>query len=169
MKTIALLKKENSRNSLSNLQIMASFMPGFLWKCYYPVLACGIVSQFYKIDYRGNIKHVDNPLVVVKFNNIFKFHNNYMATVNYSWRSEGNSENIKMGSIGQINLSLAKDLSKKWNIKLSANDIFNTAHKNTFTIFCGMNDVYIEKAASVRAVECIVRYKFNLKSATYRV
>lgn len=36
-KTIALLKKENSRNSLSNLQIMASFMPGFLWKCYYPV------------------------------------------------------------------------------------------------------------------------------------
>ena len=112
-KTIALLKKENSRNSLSNLQIMASFMPGFLWKCYYPVLACGVVSQFYKIDYRGDIKHVDNPLVVVKFNNIFKFHNNYMATVNYSWRSEGNSENIKMGSVGQINLSLAKDLSEK--------------------------------------------------------
>lgn len=128
-KTIALLRKENSRNCLSNLQIMASFMPGFLWKCYYPVLACGVVSQFYKIDYRGNIKHVDNPLVVVKFNNILKFHNNYMATINYSWRSEGNSENIKMGSVGQINLSLAKDLSKKWNVKLSANDIFNTARK----------------------------------------
>ena len=167
-KTIALLKKENSRNSLSNLQIMASFMPGFLWKCYYPVLACGVVSQFYKIDYRGNIKHVDNPLVVVKFNNIFKFHSNYMATVNYSWRSEGNSENIKMGSIGQINLSLAKDLSKKWNVKLSANDIFNTARKNTFTIFSGMNDVYIEKAASVRAVECIVRYKFNTVKIKYK-
>ena len=167
-KTIALLKKENSRNSLSNLQIMASFMPGFLWKCYYPVLACGVVSQFYKIDYRGNIKHVDNPLVVVKFNNIFKFHNSYMATVNYSWRSEGNSENIKMGSVGQINLSLAKDLSKKWNVKLSANDIFNTARKNTFTIFSGMNDVYIEKAATVRAVECIVRYKFNTVKAKYK-
>lgn len=167
-KTIALLKKENSGNSLSNLQIMASFMPGFLWKCYYPVLACGVVSQFYKIDYRGNIKHVDNPLVVVKFNNIFKFHNNYMATVNYSWRSEGNSENIKMGSVGQINLSLAKDLSEKWNVKLSANDIFNTARKNTFTIFSGMNDVYIEKAASVRAVECIVRYKFNTVKAKYK-
>ena len=167
-KTIALLKKENSRNSLSNLQIMASFMPGFLWKCYYPVLACGVVSQFYKIDYRGNIKHVDNPLVVVKFNNIFKFHNNYMATVNYSWRSEGNSENIKMGSIGQINLSLAKDLSKKWNVKLSANDIFNTARKNTFTIFSGMNDVYIEKAAIVRAVECNVRYKFNIVKTKYK-
>lgn len=167
-KTIALLKKENSRNSLSNLQIMASFMPGFLWKCYYPVLACGVVSQFYKIDYRGNIKHVDNPLVVVKFNNIFKFHNNYMATVNYSWRSEGNNENIKMGSVGQINLSLAKDLSKKWNVKLSANDIFNTARKNTFTIFSGMNDVYIEKAATVRAVECIVRYKFNTVKAKYK-
>ena len=167
-KTIALLRKENSRNCLSNLQIMASFMPGFLWKCYYPVLACGVVSQFYKIDYRGNIKHVDNPLVVVKFNNIFKFHNNYMATVNYSWRSEGNSENIKMGSVGQINLSLAKDLSKKWNVKLSANDIFNTARKNTFTIFSGMNDVYIEKAAIVRAVECNVRYKFNIVKTKYK-
>ena len=167
-KTIALLRKENSRNCLSNLQIMASFMPGFLWKCYYPVLACGVVSQFYKIDYRGNIKHVDNPLVVVKFNNILKFHNNYMATINYSWRSEGNSENIKMGSVGQINLSLAKDLSKKWNVKLSANDIFNTARKNTFTIFSGMNDVYIEKAAIVRAVECNVRYKFNIVKTKYK-
>lgn len=167
-KTIALLRKENSRNCLSNLQIMASFMPGFLWKCYYPVLACGVVSQFYKIDYRGNIKHVDNPLVVVKFNNILKFHNNYMATINYSWRSEGNSENIKMGSVGQINLSLAKDLSKKWNVKLSANDIFNTARKNTFTIFSGMNDVYIERAASVRAVEFIVRYKFNTVKTKYK-
>ena len=167
-KTIALLRKENSRNCLSNLQIMASFMPGFLWKCYYPVLACGVVSQFYKIDYRGNIKHVDNPLVVVKFNNILKFHNNYMATINYSWRSEGNSENIKMGSVGQINLSLAKDLSEKWNVKLSANDIFNTARKNTFTIFSGMNDVYIEKAAIVRAVECNVRYKFNIVKTKYK-
>lgn len=167
-KTIALLRKENSRNCLSNLQIMASFMPGFLWKCYYPVLACGVVSQFYKIDYRGNIKHVDNPLVVVKFNNILKFHNNYMATINFSWRSEGNSENIKMGSVGQINLSLAKDLSKKWNVKLSANDIFNTARKNTFTIFSGMNDVYIERAASVRAVEFIVRYKFNTVKTKYK-
>ena len=144
-------------------------MPGFLWKCYYPVLACGIVSQFFKTDYRGNIKHMDNPLVVVKFNNIFKFHNDYMATVNYSWRSEGNSENIKMGSVGQINLSLAKDLSKKWNVKLSANDIFfNTARKNTFTIFSGMNDVHIEKAATVRAVECIVRYKFNTVKTKYK-
>ena len=91
-----------------------------------------------------------------------------MATVNYSWRSEGNSENIKMGSVGQINLSLAKDLSEKWNVKLSANDIFNTARKNTFTIFSGMNDVYIEKAGSVRAVECIVRYKFNTVKTKYK-
>ena len=72
-----------------------------------------------------------------------------------------------MGSIGQINLSLAKDLSEKWNVKLSANDIFNTVRKNTFTIFSGMNDVYIEKTASVRAVECIVRYKFNTVKTKY--
>ena len=63
---------------------------------------------------------------------------------------------------------MAKDLSKKWNVKLSANDIFNTARKNTFTIFSGMNDVYIEKAATVRAVECIVRYKFNTVKAKYK-
>lgn len=48
-KTIALLKKENSKNSLSNLQIMASFMPGFLWKCYYPVLACGVSRNFTRL------------------------------------------------------------------------------------------------------------------------
>ena len=37
-----------------------------------------------------------------------------------------------------------------------------------FTIFSGMNDVYIEKAATVRAVECIVRYKFNTVKAKYK-
>ena len=167
-KTIALLKKDNSINSLSNLQIMVSLMPGFLWKCYYPILACGIVSQYYKVDYRGNVKSMDNPLAVVKFNNIFKFRNNYMATVNYSWHSEGNSENIKMGSVGQINLSLAKDLSKNWNIKLSAYDIFDTASKNTFTIFSDMNDVYVEKSATTRAIECTVRYKFNAVKTNYK-
>lgn len=31
-----------------------------------------------------------------------------------------------------------------------------------------MNDVYIEKAASVRAVECIVRYKFNTVKTKYK-
>lgn len=40
--------------------------------------------------------------------------------------------------------------------------------KNTFTIFSGMNDVYIEKTASVRAVECIVRYKFNTVKTKYK-
>lgn len=32
-----------------------------------------------------------------------------------------------------------------------------------------MNDVYIEKAASVRAVECIVRYKFNTVKTNIKV
>ena len=73
-----------------------------------------------------------------------------------------------MGIIGQINLYLAKELSKKWNVKLSANDIFNTARKNTFTMFSRINDVYIEKDASVRAVECIVRYKFNPVKTKYK-
>lgn len=31
-----------------------------------------------------------------------------------------------------------------------------------------MNDVYIERAASVRAVEFIVRYKFNTVKAKYK-
>lgn len=31
-----------------------------------------------------------------------------------------------------------------------------------------MNDVYIEKAASVRAVECNVRYKFNTVKTKYK-
>ena len=73
-----------------------------------------------------------------------------------------------MGSIGQVNRSLAKDLSEKWNVKWSANDSLNTARKNAVTIFSGMNDVYIEKTASERAVECIVRYKFNTVKTKYK-
>lgn len=166
-KTIALLKKNNAPYKLSSLQVMASVAPGFIWGCYYPVLACGVVSQFYKVDYMDDVKHMNNPLAIVKFNNMLKLPHAYMLMASFNWRSEGNSENIKLKSTWQMNVSLSKDFGKNWNIKLVANDLFNTARNTRFQLFSGMCDVFSDKQSSMRYVECCVRYKLNVAKSKY--
>lgn len=166
-KTIALLKKDNAPYKLSNLQVMASVAPGFIWNCYYPVLACGIVSQFYKVDYLDGVKRMNAPLAIVKFNNMLKLPDAYMMMVNFNWRSDGNSENIKLKSTWQMNVSLSKDFSKHWNVKLVGNDLFNTASKSRFKLYSGMSDVYSEKQSCMRYVECCIRYKLNVAKSKY--
>ena len=166
-KTIALLKKDNAPYKLSNLQVMASVAPGFIWNCYYPVLACGVVSQFYKVDYLDGVKRMNAPLAIVKFNNMLKLPCAYMMMANFNWRSDGNSENIKLKGTWQMNVSLSKDFGKHWNVKFVGNDLFNTASKNCFKLYSGMSDVYSEKQSSMRYVECSVRYKLNVAKSKY--
>ena len=57
---ITLIKKSNSPYSLDNLQVMASVMPRF--GKYNPMLACGFVTQFYKIDFLGDKKKLNTPM-----------------------------------------------------------------------------------------------------------
>lgn len=164
---ITLLKKINSPNALQQLQVMISAMPGFVNKWYYPALSCGIVAQFYKTNYLGNSSRFNNPMAIIRFNNIFRLPNNYMLTANFHWRSEGNSENIKMGQSWQIDLSASKTFNQHWNLKLSVNDILNTAHKNSFTIYDGIRDVHIEKCSNTRGIELSIGYKFNTTKSKY--
>lgn len=164
---VTLLKKINSPNALDHLQVMVSAIPGFVNKWYYPALSCGIMAQFYKMDYRGEVRKFNNPVGIVQFNNIFRLPDNYMLTANLRWRSEGNSENIKMGQSWQIDLSASKTFNQHWNLKLSANDIFNTSSKTRFTIYDGIRDVHMEKCSNTRGIELSIGYKFNTTKSKY--
>lgn len=165
---ITLLKKINSPYVLDNLQVMVSVMPGFVNKWYYPALSCGIMAQFYKMEYLGEVRKFNNPIGIIQFNNIFRLPQNYMLTANLRWRSEGNGENIKMGQSWQIDLSASKMFNQHWNLKLSANDIFNTARKNSFIIYDGIRDVHIEKCSNTRRIELSIGYKFNTTKSKYK-
>lgn len=165
---VTLYKKDNSENDIDNLEFIVSAMPGFVGKFYYPIVMAGIVAQFYDIDFQGQTKSMNDPMFLVRFNNIFKLPHNYMVYANFSYRSDFESENIHMNKTWQLSLSASKIFNQHWDVKLSFNDIFNTARKVGATIYSGMRRIDNNRYNTVRGVELTVGYKFNTSKSKYK-
>lgn len=166
--TITLLKKDNSRHGLDQIQAMVSVMPGFICKIWYPVLSGGVISQFYRIDYRNSVMDLNRPMFVVRFQNMLRFPRSYTATVGLNWRSKGDGENVRMGQTWQVNVSASKVFNNHWDLKLSLNDIFNTGGKSTMTIYSGNREIHTEKRVNTRQIELSIGYRFNTTKSKYK-
>lgn len=165
---ITLYRKENSKRDINNIEFMVSAMPGFIGKYYYPVAMVGLVSQFYDIDYKGGIMHMNNPMTIMRLNNMFRLPNNYMINANLSYRSDFDSENIHMHGSWQIDLSASKNFNSHWDVRLTLNDILNTARKSAFTVYSGMRDVHNIRFNTMRGGELSISYKFNTTKSKYK-
>ncbi len=165
---ITLLRKENSSRPLHRVQVMASVMPGFIKDVYYPVVSAGVVAQSYKMAYRGSVINMNRPMGIVRFNNIFKLPDNYMLRCDMSWRGRGDGENNAMSAVWQVNVSAQKVFDAHWDVKLSVNDVFNTARKNKFKIYSEAHDVVLSKYVRSRLFEVTVGYKFNVPKSKYK-
>ncbi len=165
---VTLFKKENSKNGIDNLELIISAMPGFVGKFYYPVVMAGVIAQFYDIDYRGQTMSMNNPMALVRINNIFRLPKNFMIYANLSYRSDFDSENIHMHQSWQFDISAAKIFNQHWDLKLSINDVFNTARKNIFTLYSGMMRADNIRYNTVRGAELTIGYKFNTSKSKYK-
>ncbi|MDE6023435.1 MAG: outer membrane beta-barrel family protein, partial [Muribaculaceae bacterium] len=132
---VTLLHKENSKNDLDKIEITASLIPGFIGNFYYPVAMVGLASQFYDITYRESVRHMNNPMAIIRVNNMFRMPNNFMINANFSFISDFDSENIHMGQTWQIDLSVSKTFNRHWDMRLTLNDVFNTANKSVSVIY----------------------------------
>lgn len=165
---ITLLKKDNSSNAIQNIQAMASIVPGMIGGFYYPVLSVGALSQFYTIDYRGEKMSLNRPMGIIQWNNLFYLPKNYMLNPLFRWRGTGDSENVSLGGSWQIDFTFSKTLNKHWDVKLVFNDIFNTANKNSSTIYGGNRDIQMIKYVNMRSIEFKVGYKLNTTPSKYK-
>jgi outer membrane receptor protein involved in Fe transport len=166
---VALLRKENARNDTRNVEVIASASPGFIGKIYYPIAMVGVVSQFYDQNFQGGVKHMNQPMVLVRWNNIFQLPKEFIVYANLNYRSRCDGENIHMNSsTWQLDLSLAKMLNKHWDARLTCNDIFNTARKTEMTMYCEMYALHSIKQNTVRNLELSIGYKFNTTKSKYR-
>lgn len=164
--TATLFKKANSEYNMDELQLMMQLAPQF--KRYYPALMVGIIKPFYKEIYRGEVKHFNKPMGIVRFNNLIVLSPTCMLSADLSWRSKGNGENLDVGKTWQINAGVTKQWGQHWKAKLLLNDIFNTARKNQFTLYSGAREINTEKRLNTRAIECIVSYSFNSIKSKYK-
>lgn len=164
---ITLIKKSNSPYSLDNLQVMVSAMPRF--GKYNPMLACGLIAQFYEIDFLGEKKKMNNPMPVVRFNNLLQLTSTSMLNADFTWKGKGHSENIYINhETWSLNFGFTKMFNKHWNLKLAVNDLFNGTKTNKYIIYDGVSQMGMVKHINTRNVECTLRYTFNKSKSKYR-
>lgn len=161
-----LLKKDNSDYNLNGLEAFVSYMPQF--GRYFGVLTAGALTQFYKIDYRGATRHMNNPIAMVQWRNILVLPRNIRLEASVAWFSNGQAENIDMGSRLNTNVSVTKTFNRHWQVKLNYNGLFNAGHKRHYTLFNDCRDIYVEQRNNTRGVECSVRYMFNTTKKKYK-
>lgn len=165
---IVVLNKINSPHDLNSYQFLASVMPGFIGKFFYPALSAGIMGQDYKIAYRDNTRCLDKPMLLVNFKSILQFSKSFIFTAGFQWRSNADSDNIEMGETWQIDLSASKRINRNWTIQVSANDILNTSRHSHYTIYSDRQELFMEKIYNKRKFEVSVTYKFNTRKSRYK-
>lgn len=163
--TITLLRKGNSMSVLHKFQLAAVVAPHF--GIYYPNLMVGVLAQDYKINYLSASKKLNKPMFIVRWNNLLRFKQGYLVSIDINWRGAGDSENVHMGQTWSLNMGVTKQYGKHWNVKLALNDIFNTSKKSEFTIYSGVSDVQLAKHSTSRNIECTIRYSFNTTKSKY--
>ena len=161
-----LLKKDNSDYNLNGLEAFVSYMPQF--GRYFGVLTAGALTQFYKIDYRGATRRMNNPIAMVQWRNILVLPRNIRLEASMAWFSNGQAENIDMGSRLNTNASVTKTFNRHWQVKLNYNGLFNAGHKRHYTLFNDCRDIYVEQRNNTRGIECSVRYMFNTTKKKYK-
>lgn len=84
------------------------------------------------------------------------------------WVGKGNTANTTQSSRWQIDFSAQKYFGKHWSVKLSVNDIFNSAHKTWFTSYSGVRSTNISWGNTSRNFDITVGYKFNTTKSRYK-
>lgn len=163
--SVTVMRKVNSEKGLDQLQAMVSVNPHF--GLYYPTLMGGVLSQFYEVEYKGGIKKFNQPLFIVRMNNMFMLKRNFQINVDLNWRSAGESENIHLNQNWALSAGVSKQIGCHWNLNLSAQDIFNTSKVNKFHIYSAACDVDMSKRVNSRTVMFTARYSFNTAKSKY--
>jgi len=166
--SVTLMKKINSPFDCNEWQIMVQAQPSFFGNRYFPILAFGILGQFYKSYFRSEVKRFNRPMPMVQFRNIIRLPNDYMVTASLLWKGKGNSDNILMGQTWQASVTGSKVFSKNWEVRMSLSDIFNTSGKTHFDIYSDSSLFSTERGVNGRSIECTVRYKFNIAKSKYK-
>ena len=162
---IALLQKQNAK-SYNELTGMINAAPVF--GIYHPVLMAGIRAQFFDIKFCGQTVKLNNPIGIIRFNNAINLPLDTWLNVDFSWRTEGNAENMYLEDTWQCDLGLYKSFCKdRWSVKLQCNDLFSTANSG-MVLRSDVREIRMKKKLDTRNISVTVRYKFNATKSKYK-
>ena len=163
--TISLLRKDNT-HGFDNLQAMVSVSPTF--GKYHPQLMIATQWQNLEVEYKGQTMKMNDPMLVVRFNNAINLPYDAWLNADFFWRSAGDSENIHLQQSCQFNISLYKAFwNDRLSIKLACEDLF-ASMRQKLTIYSDVREFYLDKRIDNRKVKLTIRYNFNPAKSKYR-
>ena len=163
--TIALLRKDNV-SGFDNLSLMVSAAPTF--GKYHPQLMVATQMQNLEVQYRGETKKMNSPMAIVRFNNAVNLPFDSWLNADFSWRSAGDAENMRLASSWQFDISLYKAFwNDRLSVKLACTDLFSSIRQDV-TIYNDVRQMYLHKHLDTRNLELTVRYNFNPAKSKYR-
>ena len=163
--TIALLRKDNV-SGFDNLSLMVSAAPTF--GKYHPQLMVATQMQNLEVQYRGETKKMNSPMAIVRFNNAINLPFDSWLNADFSWRSAGDAENMRLASSWQFDISLYKAFwNDRLSVKLACTDLFSSIRQNV-TIYNDVRKMDLHKHLDTRNLELTVRYNFNPAKSKYR-
>ncbi len=165
---ITLLTKGNSPDPRHELQALVQVQPGLIGGVWYPLAAAGVISQFYDISFCGQPMHMNNPMGIVKWMNIFMLPQDWRIGLDLSWRSEGDTANVHVGQVWQTDFNISKSFGQHWDLKLVANDLLNTSATQKFNIYSGNRLISMSRHQSMRNIELNITYRFNMPKTKYK-
>lgn len=163
--TISLLCKDNT-HGFDNLQAMVSVSPTF--GKYHPQLMIATQWQNLEVEYKGQTMKMNDPMLVVRFNNAINLPYDAWLNADFFWRSAGDSENIHLQQSCQFNISLYKAFwNDRLSIKLACEDLF-ASMRQKLTIYSDVREFYLDKRIDNRKVKLTIRYNFNPARSKYK-
>ena len=140
---------------------------GITWT---PQYNATFMKQWLTTTFNGQDKHLNQPMLSLQLGNLLTLPHDWLLQADFNVHTHGyTGSNFRAETTNAIlSLSVSKDLfSRRLNIKLSGNDLFNQGG-NRGTFFFDRMMFYKTEEYDSRCVTLSLRYRFNVTPSKYR-
>ncbi|WP_288857085.1 outer membrane beta-barrel protein [uncultured Bacteroides sp.] len=164
---IALVSQKNAQ-AYDMLFASATASPSIgIWS---PAWTVSINKQWMELEAPGGTVRLDNPLVMLNWENSLNLPGDFQLSVGVRWMSTGEMQNTRlMDDTWMMNASLYKAILKgRLSFLLQADDIFDTQKQNGMLYSGKVRTIRMFNAPNSRCVSLTVRYKLNAAKIKYK-
>lgn len=140
----------------------------FKFGIWQPKMNMGILKQWLTVDFDNGRKKLDNPLVLLQWQNAIHLPGDIWFNVDMQWMSEGNEKNAYLKSSSYLNVKFYKAFfNSRFSVTLEADDIFNKSGRD-FTFYNEDVVFYKITKSNSRSFQLTLQYNFNTTRDRYR-
>ena len=135
-----------------------------------PQYNISLMKPWLEVDFLGEQKSFSQPMLSLQLGNIVVFPNDWLVQADFNMHTHGDTgSNAHFNCTNPIlSLSVSKDFfHRRFNIKLSGNDLFNGAI-NRFTLYSNRMMFSKMEDNDSRCVTLSLRYRFNVTPSKYK-